>query len=137
MSANVLSCLIIADDFTGACDTGLQFVRNGLSASVISSPYQSMVAPSVDVVVCNTESRNEPAEVAGRRVAQACRWLRAWHPALMYKKVDSTIRGNLAAEIEAVMEVFDIAGKGIADHANMVSALRFGSRLANARMASR
>ncbi len=103
MTANDLSCLIIADDFTGACDTGLQFVRAGFSASVISGPRESEMPP-VDVIVCNTESRNGTPDSARQCVHTACLPLRALRPSLVYKKVDSTIRGNIGAEIDAVME---------------------------------
>ena len=106
MTAATRSCLIIADDFTGACDTGLQFVRCGFSAAVIPGRRHLSATPPVDVVVCNTESRNQAAASARQLVTEACERVRALPHSLCYKKVDSTIRGNLAAEIGAVMNAF-------------------------------
>jgi len=108
MTAHDLTCLIIADDFTGACDSGLQFVRAGFSARVFSGPPEKLEAPTMDVIVCNTESRNSDTDRARQLVTSACQPLRALQPSVLYKKVDSTIRGNLGSEIETVMESFAI-----------------------------
>ena len=129
MTATNYSCIIIADDFTGACDTGLQFVRAAgddsaamatppdanrrgsvvkrrFSAAVVSDPSSLFALPPVDVVVCNTETRNRDPAEARRLVTATCRRLTGLPHSLCYKKLDSTIRGNLAAEIDAVMAAF-------------------------------
>ena len=105
MTTDALS-LIIADDFTGACDTGLQFVRGGFSAGVISGLREGLMLPQYDVLVYNTDSRNCDSERARQLVTEACQRLKGLQPSLIYKKVDSTIRGNLATEIDAIMQAF-------------------------------
>lgn len=51
-----MKLLVIADDFTGANDTGVQFSKRGFSVDVVldlAEPYHGCA----DVVVVNTDSR--------------------------------------------------------------------------------
>ena len=100
-----LACLIIADDFTGACDTGLQLVRDGLSARV-RADWSGAESPSVetDVLVVDTGSRNLAAGEAAHRARAACDSVSSVNAELFYKKVDSTARGHLGAEIGTIMQ---------------------------------
>jgi len=88
---------IIADDLTGSLDTGVQFSKWGLTSwvSLRGSPPADMAC-----VIMNTQSRAIPPNVAAGRVERAARLLRG---RLVYKKIDSTLRGNLGAEISAAM----------------------------------
>lgn len=89
--------VIIADDLTGANDTGLQFAKAGLETFVALVD----VAPEADVLVINTQSRTLPAKQAGRRAAHVARRYREH---LIYKKMDSTGRGHLGVELAAMMQ---------------------------------
>jgi uncharacterized protein YgbK (DUF1537 family) len=90
---------IIADDLTGSLDTGLQFRKKGLSSVV---PLGSnRVQPDAQVLVINTNSRNLPGDLAYRRVLRICRGLEARG---FYKKIDSTMRGNVGREALAVLQ---------------------------------
>jgi uncharacterized protein YgbK (DUF1537 family) len=60
-------------------------------------------ALAAQAVVADTQSRALPPERAGERAAQAAALLLSGPPRIFYKKVDSTLRGNLGAEIQAVM----------------------------------
>ncbi len=94
------TCILLADDFTGACDTALQFVRAGLSARV---QIAGVPAGDVDVLVWDTQTRNHPAAVARARVADAVARLEPFLDRLWYKKVDSTLRGPIGAELEVLL----------------------------------
>ena len=87
---SVISCLLLADDFTGACDTGVQFSQSGLRSSVFVLPV-SLPANSdlPDVFVVDTESRNVTASEAATTVEGVCAHLRGLDPLVVYKKVDS------------------------------------------------
>ena len=61
--------LIIADDFTGANDTGVQLRRRGLPTSVI---FAGKKLPEGDCVVIDTESRGVSPEEAAEAVTLAC-----------------------------------------------------------------
>ncbi|EHR60670.1 four-carbon acid sugar kinase family protein [Saccharomonospora cyanea] len=91
---------VIADDLTGAGDTALQFTEAGWTAELMLNPGES----SAEVVAVTTDSRAlAPAEAAGRVRAVTTDLVRSGVPRL-YKKIDSTLRGPLRAEIDAVLD---------------------------------
>ena len=105
---------IQADDLTGACDTGAPFAARGLETLVVmhdgtGSPAWS--GASADVLVIDTETREQSAEEARERARAAGAALTAGSPRILYKKVDSTLRGHVAAEIDGML---DGAGLGLA-----------------------
>ncbi len=97
--------VVIADDLTGATDTGLQFSKIGLRTEVNFVPPLS--PRSGDVIVVTTESRSLPAKEARRIVAHAGDRVRTWNVANVYKKIDSTMRGNIGSELEALAGALD------------------------------
>lgn len=99
--------LLIADDLTGANDSGVQLVRHGFSSAVFFAGQPA--ADSADVIVVDTDSRASTPREAYDRVRQTADRLAATGPALVYKKIDSTLRGNLGAEIDAVLDAFQLA----------------------------
>jgi len=98
---------VIADDFTGACDVGVQFSERGLSTLVVTSTKTlDTVKDDFDVVVIDTETRNLSAETAYERLGEASNACESNNIELMYKKVDSTLRGNIGSELDAILDVF-------------------------------
>lgn len=91
---------VIADDLTGAADTGVQLARAGHRTAVAFR--DEPVPAGVDAVVADTDSRGLAAGEAAARVRRAAGEL-AGAPILM-KKIDSTLRGPLAAELGAALE---------------------------------
>jgi uncharacterized protein YgbK (DUF1537 family) len=90
---------VIADDLTGAMDTGVGLAQAGLSAVIT---FSSTTQIASDAVVVTTDSRAESASEAYRRVKAAGERFRDY---FIYKKVDSTLRGNVAAELQALLDV--------------------------------
>ncbi|WP_067972846.1 four-carbon acid sugar kinase family protein [Nocardiopsis trehalosi] len=88
---------LVADDLTGANDTAVRFLRAGWTTEL-----QLGAAPAnADVVAVSTDSRAlAPADAAAAVAAQVER-LRAAGARHLYKKVDSTLRGPIRAEIDA------------------------------------
>jgi uncharacterized protein YgbK (DUF1537 family) len=97
---------IIADDLTGASDTGAQFCKCGLRTSVLFEGSISTFSQDADIVVLNTDSRAVPAAEAAGRVEEACRLLANKGIGSLYKKIDSTLRGNIGSEILAAWGIF-------------------------------
>jgi uncharacterized protein YgbK (DUF1537 family) len=97
---------IIADDLTGANDSGVQLVKKGLSVSVIFDQSKG-VDQYTDVLVINTDSRALTKELSYERSRKAASFLKQYGCAHIYKKIDSTLRGNLGAELEAVDHEFN------------------------------
>jgi uncharacterized protein YgbK (DUF1537 family) len=85
---------IVADDLTGACDTGALFAGRG-PVPVVVWPQSAGGDHCVRVV--DTETRALAASEAAARVASVA------GGGLHFKKVDSTLRGAVGAEIEALM----------------------------------
>jgi D-threonate/D-erythronate kinase len=96
---------IIADDLSSATDCGAQVVRSGLSVIVplegYSLPEQARLS---QVISIDTDSRSVSAAESYAKVKVAAQQLVAdgWRD--FYKSVDSTLRGNLGPEIEALLE---------------------------------
>lgn len=96
---------VIADDLTGACDCGGAFTRYGFTAGVYCNGELSGQSANGqrtnDVVVIPTYSRGIPPNTAFERVLATAQQLATQHVHGFYKKIDSTLKGNLRIEIEA------------------------------------
>src|SRR5215216_1433710 len=104
--SGMTSFAIIADDLSSATDCGAQVVRSGLSAVVPLYSYSlPKQARSVQVISVDTDSRSLPPDQAYAKVRAPAQELLAEGWTDFYKSVDSTLRGNLGVEIEAVLEV--------------------------------
>lgn len=100
---------VVADDLTGAADTGVQFSQRGLRTVVLLDLAALSRSSGSDVVVLDTESRGLPAGPARDAVRTACARLRAIGVRRLYKKIDSTLRGHVGAEIRGALEGFGSA----------------------------
>jgi uncharacterized protein YgbK (DUF1537 family) len=92
---------IIADDLTGAADTGVQLVRAGYRTAVVFQGAPMPPAEDLDAVALDTDSRAMPDGFAAKRVLEAGRAVR--DARIVYKKLDSTLRGPVAAELAAAL----------------------------------
>jgi uncharacterized protein YgbK (DUF1537 family) len=100
---------IIADDLTGAADTGVQFTKRGLTTLVIiDKDYREDILDRMQVLAFNTNTRDVVPEIAYKRVNRVAKILKKKGIKCIYKKIDSTLRGNIGIEIESVMDVFDV-----------------------------
>lgn len=101
MRQNPLPVAIIADDLTGALDTAAPFASHGLDTwlTLPRDRVSRRVDISAEVVVLSTESRHLPADQAANRVAIAFHALAPLQPEIVFKKIDSLLRGNIGAEV--------------------------------------
>jgi uncharacterized protein YgbK (DUF1537 family) len=93
---------IIADDLTGACDTGALFAGHG-PVGVFVAP--ELPGPEMDAAALDIETRSLSAPEAAsamRRLIAATRARLVDHA--VFKKIDSTFRGPVAAELDALVE---------------------------------
>src|SRR5262249_2107889 len=98
---------IVADDLTGAADSVAPFARRGLQASVCFSigHKPGFCLAEGDALAFTTNTRDAPAQPQGyitTVVRRAARRLKACAPILYYKKIDSTLRGHLRLELDAM-----------------------------------
>lgn len=92
----------LADDLSGALDTAAAFHRAGRRVSVVLSPAAWDEAAG-DVVGLTTETRNVAPDQAAAAVSAAIGEGRRRGARLAYKKIDSTLRGPVAAELRALL----------------------------------
>ncbi len=98
---------IVADDLTGACDTGIKFRKAGWDTTVLVDGRKQTPLPTgkMQALAVNTDTRSASPEesfsvvkrvleAAGRQ--EGCRY---------YKKIDSVLRGNIQSELEAFFQV--------------------------------
>ncbi|MGO4303861.1 four-carbon acid sugar kinase family protein [Cupriavidus sp. RAF12] len=103
-----MSWLIIADDLSGAADCAIGFAAHGARTVVTLEATASADIADADVVAADVDSRRmTPQDAAARN-------LDAWHRShgagrRLYKKIDSTLRGNWAAETGALQPLAGLA----------------------------
>ena len=91
---------VIADDLSGAAELAAAAADMGYCAEVHT---RFDPASRAEVVALDTDSRAMPAADAASVVEKLTRELVRAGPVWVYKKTDSVLRGNVRAEIEAVM----------------------------------
>lgn len=105
MNSNIVG--IIADDLTGANDTALQFKLNGADTNILLDKNIENTKGGVSQAwAISTESRNCPPQNAFEKVKEATEiFVEKINPDFFYKKIDSTVRGNIAVEVLSVLKV--------------------------------
>jgi len=97
-----MSDYFLADDLSGALDAAAAFHRAGRRVTVVLSPDAWPENSASDVVGVTTETRNASATEAAAKVDAVIASGRARGARLVYKKIDSTLRGPVAAELAAL-----------------------------------
>lgn len=102
----MIKLLIIADDFTGALDTGVQFAGRGANTLVVTDLQYDFhdIEENVDVLVMVTESRHIDPEEAYKVVYDISKRAILAGISNIYKKTDSALRGNIGAELKGLMD---------------------------------
>lgn len=101
--------LLLADDLTGCCDAGVKFLNpaNAVLIALTPEPDPSCLWPEQGMLAVNTDSRALPAAESARingEVARRFKRTPTGKPDLVYKKLDSTLRGNPGPEITAIAD---------------------------------
>lgn len=101
--------LMIADDFTGALDAGVQFAKKGFATCVrvYAENEMASVPQETDVLVIDAETRHRTPEDAYRIVYNITKYAVASQVPYLFKKTDSALRGNVGAELTAVLDAAD------------------------------
>jgi uncharacterized protein YgbK (DUF1537 family) len=102
-----MKVVVIADDFTGAAELAAAAEAMGYSAEVQTEFEPSSVA---EVIAVDTDTRCLPSCDADRRVRAITADVMGAGPRWIYKKTDSVLRGNVRAEIEAILASAGYAG---------------------------
>ena len=101
----MIKILIIADDFTGALDTGIKFSTAGAKTKVVTDMeinfHQDL--PEEVLVLC-APTRHLPAKEAYDTIFKIVRRAVQAKIRCIYKKTDSALRGNIGAELSAALD---------------------------------
>ena len=99
---------VVADDFTGANDVALQIRKYGLE---VASLWDENFLADSQVSVVSSESRTLQPDAAKKRVEDIFLNLKDRGFEKFYKKIDSTLRGNLREELDGILAHLDRSEK--------------------------
>jgi D-threonate/D-erythronate kinase len=100
--------LVLADDLTGALEVGAKFAAAGVesiartAASISAQDFHG----ARGALVVDTETRHLSGAEAAERIRQVARAACDQGFAIVFKKTDSTLRGNIGPELAALVEVY-------------------------------
>jgi len=94
--------IVIADDFTGAAELAGISMRYGLITEVCLG---SILVSGADVLVISTNSRSLDNENAVTITADIVTSVLKLKPELIYKKIDSVLRGHILDELKIQMHI--------------------------------
>lgn len=102
-----MKLLILADDFTGALDTGVQLSKNSIKTTVMSNPDTTPVLePDCQVLVINANIRHaSPADAYGCIEKLLNKYMVNFSH--IYLKTDSALRGNISATFAAALHTIN------------------------------
>lgn len=105
INSNVVG--IIADDLTGANDTALQFHLRGANTQILLDDNINPInTAGTQTWAISTETRNVTPHEAYEKVKHTVKMFsEVLKPDYYYKKIDSTVRGNIAVETLGILEV--------------------------------
>ena len=98
------ACIVVADDLTGANATGVLLTKMQYRAATIMSLENNdpEEMKECDCLLYPTDSRGVDADTAYRRVFEASQSLKNDNVLVYGKRIDSTLRGNLGSETDAI-----------------------------------
>jgi len=112
---------VIADDLTGANEIAAIIAREGKKSFVLHGFVDEKTLEELweryEGIVFNLNSRNLSEKIAYRKVKNLISFSKKIRKRLIYKKIDSTMRGNVGEEIDAILDT------GCVDIAVLVPAL--------------
>ena len=103
----MIDIIIIADDFTGAVDTGVQFASKGIKTLVKTGTdcdFDKLSAKEIQILVLDTETRHLSADEAYQIVYKITKKALEKGVHHVFKKTDSALRGNIGSELTAVLD---------------------------------
>lgn len=96
--------VIVADDLTGAADSAAPLAARTSTSVVLDAegPW-----PAAEVLSVDTDTRYSSAETAAAKVAMVAERAHG-SGARLYKKIDSTLRGNIGPELRALADSWPV-----------------------------
>lgn len=95
---------LIADDFTGAAELAGISLRYGLKVELRTG---EVAATDADVLIVSTDSRSLNKTAALEKTTAAIKQVLELNPSLVYKKIDSVLRGYVLDELKLQMQMMN------------------------------
>src|ERR1700721_866360 len=101
---------ILADDLSGAADCAVPFARAGFFTEIFLHPeIFAQTNPAIGSIDLHT--RELAPDQASRLTSQALRLIQSDRETVCYRKIDSTLRGNIGSDV--LSTVSEIPGKRV------------------------
>lgn len=102
--------VVLADDLTGANATGALLASYGFTVLILRAPEGELQALQdrlihADVWIINLNTRHQPPPLAAEKVRKVIRWLEQHGIRLLAKRIDTTFRGPIGTEIQAILDI--------------------------------
>ena len=100
----------VADDLTGATTTGVLLARSKARTAVFFNVEAATKAEGVDeldAIIISSNSRPLPANEAYDKVKEATIALKSMGVKYFQKRIDTTCRGGIGVEIDAMLDQLD------------------------------
>lgn len=99
-------CVVIADDLTGANATGVLLKKMAYRAYTVMNTerIELSMLNDCDCLLYPTDSRGTDAQTAYNRVKNVCGLLKSKEVKVYAKRIDSTLRGNIGSETDAMLD---------------------------------
>lgn len=101
-----MSDLILADDLSGLLEVAATFHKRPRPVCSVLGLRGASEARTEDVLAISTETRNSPPAIAGAAVSEVLAFAAGCGRQLIFKKIDSTLRGPVRAELAALSRFF-------------------------------
>ena len=98
---------VVADDFTGTASAGVLVARTGAKTGLFfdaAKVSEFQERDRLDAVYVSSNSRHLPAKEAYEAVVNATKELQKLGIKYYSKKIDTTMRGGIGYEIDAMLE---------------------------------
>jgi uncharacterized protein YgbK (DUF1537 family) len=100
--------VVVADDFTGAAELAGIGLLHGLAVELDIDGAEAK--GTSEMLVIATDTRSKGLQEALKEVHTLSENLAAQKPALIYKKIDSVLRGHVLEETQAMLDALDMKG---------------------------
>ncbi|QED47049.1 four-carbon acid sugar kinase family protein [Cytobacillus dafuensis] len=99
----MLKIAVISDDLTGANATGVSLYNQGFSTATVLTEPENFPMTKYDAICFNTDTRYVSKEIARERIEIVTKVLLDKGAEIICKRIDSTVRGNIGVEIDAIL----------------------------------
>jgi len=97
--------IVIADDFTGSAEIAGIGLRYGLKPVIITNDFDEIDLENFNMLIIDTDTRSISENESYSKMLSITKKIQKIQPKLIYKKVDSLLRGNISQELNAMLDV--------------------------------